>query len=318
MPSPVEVVTLGHAIVDVLAPVPDHLVAGLGLAKGTMTLVDEEQSEQIYAKVGPATEVSGGSAANTAAGVAALGASAAFVGKVRDDQLGRVFAHDIRAAGVAFDVPAAPEGPPTGRCVIMVTPDAEKTMCTNLGIGDVLLPADLDEDLIARAGVLYIEGYVCGLEHTDATVDRALDVARSAGTRVALSLSDPLWVELHGPDMASLLDRVDLLFANEQEACGMTGAADVDAALAELAKRCPTVVVTLGAAGSIVAAAGEAFRVPAEPVPHVVDTTGAGDLFAAGFLYGECRGLGPEGSARLGALAAAEVVSHMGARPAAS
>ncbi len=314
----VDVVTLGHAIVDVLASASDELVAELGLAKGTMTLVDDQQSERIYARVGPATEMSGGSAANTAVGVARLGASAAFVGKVRDDQLGRVFTHDIRAAGVAFGVPAATEGLPTGRCIVMVTPDAEKTMCTNLGVGDVIVPDDIDEALISRAGILYIEGYLCGLEHTDAAVARALEVARSAGTKVSLSLSDPSWVELHGRDMDALLDQVDLLFANEQEACGMVGTDDVDAALTRLAARCPTVAVTLGAAGSVVAADGNIIRVPAEAVEDVVDTTGAGDLYAAGFLYGASRGLGAEASARLGGIAAAEVVSHMGARPVAS
>jgi sugar/nucleoside kinase (ribokinase family) len=310
-----EVVTVGHASVDVLAPATDDLVASLGLAKGTMTLVDDDRAQVVYAAIGPTTAVSGGSAANTAAGLASLGASAAFVGKVADDPLGHVFTHDLRAAGVDYRVPLSADGPGTGRCLIMVTPDAEKTMCTFLGVGDLLAPADVDVDLVRSADVVYIEGYLCGLEHTDGTVERTITAARAGGTTVALSLSDPLWVELHGASLDRLLDRVDLLFANEHEACGLTGAHEVGKAIGLLAERCATVAVTLGAEGSLVASGGETTAVAAHAVARAVDTTGAGDLYAAGFLYGMTRGLDAERCARLGGLAAAEVVSHVGARP---
>jgi sugar/nucleoside kinase (ribokinase family) len=314
MHPPAEVVTIGHAIVDVLAPTDDAVVAGLGLAKGTMTLVDDETSARVYAALGPSTSVSGGSAANTAAGLASLGAVAAFVGKVRDDDLGDAFAGDIRAAGVRFDVPAATAGPATGRSMIMVTPDAEKTMCTNLGIGDLLAPDDVDAAVIAAARIVYIEGYLCGLEHTDGTVERTLEAA-AGSTTVSLSLSDPLWVELHGDDMSRLLDRVQILFANEQEACLLTGTDEVGAALRALEKRCETVAITLGPAGSLVSAAGELVEMPAEAVDRIVDTTGAGDLYAAGYLYAHLRGAPAASAARLGGLASAEVITHLGARP---
>jgi sugar/nucleoside kinase (ribokinase family) len=310
-----EVVTLGHAIVDVLAPSEDQLVAGFGLEKGTMTLIDDARAEKIYASLGPTTEVSGGSAANTAACLASLGASAAFIGKVRDDTLGRFFTHDIRAAGVQFPMLPAPEGPSTGCCLIMVTPDAEKTMCTNLGIGAFLAPDEIDGGAIAAARILYLEGYLYGDRPTDPAVKQAIAVAREAGTEVALSLSDPHWVQLHGAELATLLDHVDVLFANEQEACGIAGERDVEAALAALARRCSTVAVTRGEHGSVVATNGHMISVAATPVDRVVDTTGAGDSYAAGFLYGFVRGLGPQQCARLGSLAAAEIVGHLGARP---
>jgi sugar/nucleoside kinase (ribokinase family) len=310
-----EVVAVGHAIVDVLAPSEDSLVAGFGLQKGTMTLIDDADAEKIYAALGPATEASGGSAANTAACLASLGAAVEFTGRVRNDGLGGVFTHDIRAAGVRFEVPPADSGPGTGRCLVMVTPDAEKTMCTNLGAGALLSPDDLDERSIAAAKILYLEGYLCGKPETDPAVDRAVAVAREQGTLVALSGSDPAWVELMRSRLDALIDLVDIFFANEAEACGLTGAATVESALGLLSRRCPTVAVTLGAKGSIVAQGSDAVSVPAAPVARVVDTTGAGDSYAAGFLYGVVRESGPETSARLGALAAAEIVSHLGARP---
>jgi sugar/nucleoside kinase (ribokinase family) len=238
-----------------------------------------------------------------------------FTGKVRNDGLGGVFTHDIRAAGVRFEVLPSDSGPGTGRCLVMVTPDAEKTMCTNLGAGALLSPDDLDETAIAAAKVVYIEGYLCGKPETDPAVDRAVAIARAQGTLVALSGSDPAWVELMRSRLDSLLDHVDIFFANEAEACGLTGADTVESALGALSRRCPTVAVTLGAKGSIVAQGTDVVSVPAAPVTQVVDTTGAGDSYAAGFLYGAVRELGPERSARLGALAAAEIVSHLGARP---
>jgi sugar/nucleoside kinase (ribokinase family) len=315
MDSAPEVVTVGHAIVDVLAPSEDSLVASFGLEKGTMTLVDDSEAEKIYAALGPATEASGGSAANTAACLASLGASVEFVGKVADDDLGRVFVHDIRAAGVRFEVPPARGGPGTGRCLVMVSPDAEKTMCTNLGVGALLGPDDVGGEAIGAATVVYIEGYLCGKPETDPAVERAVSAAKAGGTLVAFSGSDPSWVDLKRLALDALLDRVDVLFANEAEACGLAGVDTVEAALSTLSRRCPAVAITLGARGSIVATGSQVVSVPAAPVSRVVDTTGAGDSFAAGFLYGVVRDLGPEASARLGALAAGEIVSHLGARP---
>ncbi|MGI8491546.1 MAG: adenosine kinase [Acidimicrobiales bacterium] len=310
-----EVVTVGHAIVDVLAFTDDSTVEALRVTKGTMTLVDGVESVRIYAGLGPGTEVSGGSAANTAVGLAELGVGAGFIGKVRDDTLGQVFAHDIRASGVAFDVPPASAGPGTGRCLVMVTPDAEKTMCTHLGIGAELSPDDVDTGRVGAADVVYIEGYLCGVEATAATVDRVIEAARAGGSRVALSLSDPFWVQIHGGALDALLDRVDVLFANADEACGLVGTEDLDVAIKALAGRCETVTVTCGAEGARVAQGGAVMSVPAAPAARVVDTTGAGDMYAAGFLCGLVRGLSPEDSARLGGIVAAEVVSHLGARP---
>jgi sugar/nucleoside kinase (ribokinase family) len=310
-----EVVTIGHAIVDVLASTPDHLPGRFGRDKGTMTLVELEQAEEIYGAMGPAAEVSGGCAANTAAGVTSLGGSAAFIGKVRNDQLGDVFTHDIRAAGVHFVTPAATDGPATGRCLIMITPDAERTMSTYLGAGDYVYPSDLDGDLLGQAQLVYVEGYMCGLASTDETLVEAARLTHAGGGRFALSLSDPFWVELHGQALAALLDKVDIVFGNEAEALGITGTQNLDEAVAALAARSPIVAVTLGAAGSIVATEGKVVKVAAYPPDAVIDTTGAGDLYASGFLYGLTRGMDPEQCARLGGLAAAEVISHVGARP---
>ncbi|MGH9054280.1 MAG: adenosine kinase [Acidimicrobiales bacterium] len=310
-----EAVSVGHAIVDVLAPSSDELVSGFGLRKGTMTLVDDTQAEKIYSSLTDTTEASGGSAANTAAGLASLGVTVEFVGKVRDDILGDVFTQDIRAAGVRFAGRPARNGPGTGRCLVMVTPDAEKTMCTNLGIGALLGPQDIDPGVIAGARVLYLEGYLYGGRPTDPAVETAVDAARLAGTTVALSLSDPSWVETHRSELDGLLDRVDLLFANEEEATAMAGAAGVTGVVAALGRRCPTVAVTRGAAGSIVLQDGRMVAVPAAGAGRVVDTTGAGDSFAAGYICGVIRGMSPERCARLGGLAAAEVVGHIGARP---
>lgn len=314
MNSQAAIVALGHAIVDVVAPCDDDLVARLGLSKGTMTLVDDEQSERLYAALSPETEGSGGSAANTAACLASLGGSARFVGKVGEDSLGKVFAEDIRSIGVCFDVPAAGVAG-TGRCLVMVTPDAERTMCTNLGVGSTLSAADVDPAAIAAARVVYIEGYLCGKPESASAVEAALEAADRGGTLVALSGSDPSWVDLIRDALVPMLDRVDILFVNELEALALAGAPDRAAALEALAARCDTVVITLGAEGCLVATAdGARLEVPAEPAT-AVDTTGAGDSFAAGYLYGFVNDFSPERCARLGAAAAAEVVSHLGARP---
>jgi sugar/nucleoside kinase (ribokinase family) len=311
----VDVVAIGHAIVDVLGPVSDDTVTGLGLTKGTMLLVDSQRSDAIHRSLEAVTTQSGGSAANTCAGLASLGGSAAFVGKVADDEMGAEFASDIRAAGVAYRVTPAAGGPPTGRCLVLITPDAERTMCTDLGAGDHLSAADVDPDLIGRARVLYLEGYMCGLESTREAIAAALDAAESSGTEVALSLSDPFWVQLHGEELAAVVQRCALVFANEAEAMSLTGAGDTEKAAAALGDVAGTAVVTRGPAGCLVASRGQVLAFPAERLETVVDTTGAGDLFASGYLLGHVRGLRPEAAARLGAMAAAEVITHFGARP---
>lgn len=341
MDEPAKIVVLGHAIVDVLATCPDETVASLGLEKGTMTLVEGGRAAELYAAIEPETHASGGSAANTAAGLASLGASVRFIGRVAGDELGRLFTEDIRRAGVRFDsapvddaplddgVPlggaaldAAPldaalpgGGEPTGRCLVLVTPDAEKTMCTNLGAGAEMGPADIDEEAVAAADVLYMEGYVWGPQPTTAAAEKAIAAARAAGTLVAFSASDPGWVAFQRAALLDLLGQADLLFANEPEALGLSGEATLDGAVASLLRACPNVVVTLGAKGCLVASRdGQRVELPAAPVQHVVDTTGAGDSFAAGYLYGLVNGLGAETSAAIGATVAAEVVSHLGAR----
>ncbi|MDQ1400746.1 MAG: hypothetical protein QOK20_2678 [Acidimicrobiaceae bacterium] len=314
MDRPFDIITIGHAIVDVLAPSSDDLPWAHGMEKGTMTLIDEERATELYQVLGPAIESSGGSAANTAAGIAALGGSVGFIGKVRDDKLGEVFTHDIRASGVAFDVPAATSGPGTGLCLIMVSPDAQRTMATYLGAGAFLYPDDIDANLCIEAKIVYIEGYMCGLHETEWSVSKAAAACHLKGGRFALSLSDPYWVDLKAAALGALLNDVDILFGNEEEVTAMTGA-DLDLALAELAHRCELVVVTRGALGSLVVANNQVIEVPAHPVETVVDTTGAGDLFAAGFLYGLTHDYEPADCAELGSLAAAEVIGHLGARP---
>ncbi|MBV9662249.1 MAG: adenosine kinase [Acidimicrobiales bacterium] len=316
-----QIVAIGHALVDVLSNTDDDHVASLGLGKGTMTLIDDDQSQKIYAGLGPAVEASGGSAANTAACLASLGASVQFIGKVADDDLGVVFSHDIRAAGVRFEAPPFDSGHPTERQIstgislIMVTPDAEKTMCTNLGIGSYLAAEDIDTAAIASAQIVYFEGYLCGKDESRSGVEAAIAAARAGATLVALSASDPAWVDLHRDELWSLLDRVDILFANEAEALGLSGQPTLEGALDALAARVSTVAVTLGAEGCVVHDRTGVVRVPAEPVGQVVDTTGAGDSFAAGFMFGMVSGRPAADCARLGGLAAAEVVGHLGARP---
>ncbi|MDQ1392820.1 MAG: hypothetical protein QOF30_1797 [Acidimicrobiaceae bacterium] len=314
MDRPFDIITIGHAIVDVLAPSSDDLPGAYGMEKGTMTLIDEERATELYQVLGPAIESSGGSAANTAAGIAALGGSVGFIGKVRDDKLGEVFTHDIRASGVAFDVPAATSGPGTGLCLIMVSPDAQRTMATYLGAGAFLYPDDIDANLCIEAKIVYIEGYMCGLHETEWSVSKAAAACHLKGGRFALSLSDPYWVDLKAASLGALLDNVDILFGNEEEVTAMTGS-ELDLAMSELAHRCELVVVTRGAKGSLVVANNQVIEVPAHPVDTVVDTTGAGDLFAAGFLYGLTHDYEPADCAELGSLAAAEVIGHLGARP---
>ena len=311
-----DVVAIGNAIVDVMAPCDDALIEELGLAKGGMTLIDTARAEELYAAMGRATEISGGSAANTLAGMAMLGAQCAFVGQVAKDQLGDIFAHDIRAVGIDFDTAPRDAEPPTARCLIFVTPDGERTMNTFLGASQFLPPAALDEDLIASASVLYLEGYLWDPEEPRSAMRRAIEVARNAGRKVAFTASESFVIDRHGDDFRALIEEgsIDILFVNEHELASLTGKQDFDAGLAALRDKVPTIVATRSAAGAVAIQNGERAEVPAEPVAQVIDTTGAGDLFAAGFLTGHTRGETLETCLRMGAICAGEIISHIGAR----
>lgn len=316
MQARIDVVALGNALVDVLSHEDHDFVDAVGIEHGAMTMVDLARSDEIYAAMGSGTEVSGGSAANTVAGVASFGGAAAFVGKVRDDQMGTVFRHDLRSVGVAFDTPAAAEGPSTGRCLVVVTPDAQRSMSTYLGIAPDIRPADIDEDLVADAAVTYLEGYLWDQPDAKAAIVKASEAARRAGRRVAFTLSDPFCVDRHRDEFWDLVaDHVDVLFANEVEIRSLTQADDFDDALQAIRGRCEIAVLTRSEHGSVVVAGDEVHVVGAEAVDDVVDTTGAGDLFAAGFLFGLTHGHDLHACARLGAVAAAEVIGHLGARP---
>ena len=320
MPDPVaaptvDVLTIGNALVDVLSSVEEGLVAECGLAKGTMTLIDAQRALDLYAALPPGIEASGGCAANTAVGVVSLGGSAAFVGRVAADQLGEVFAHDIKAAGVRFESDLAGGGQPTGRCLIAVTPDGERTMNTFLGAAAELAPSDISEDLVGAAAVTYLEGYLWDEPEAKEAMRAAIAHAHGHGRRVALSLSDPFCVDRHRAEFVTLVRQVDLVFCNEAEAMGLVEADSLEDALPRLTDHCPVVVVTRGADGVTVVVHGARTDVAADTVDKVVDTTGAGDLFAAGYLRGVTAGADPEACARLGALAAAEVIGHLGARP---
>lgn len=318
MPEPtLDVIAIGNAIVDVMAPCEDAVIEQFGMTRGGMTLVDTARAHALYEAMGPAREISGGSAANTLAGLAALGARCAFIGQVADDQLGEVFAHDIRAGGIAFDTPARAGDPPTARCLIFVTADGQRTMNTFLGASQFLPPAALDEAAIAAAQILYLEGYLWDPEEPRAAMRRAIAAARTAGRKVAFTLSDAFVIERHGADFRAMIEtgEIDILFANHIELAALTGHDDFHAGIAALRDKVPVLVVTRSADGAVAAAGGELVEVPAEPISHVVDTTGAGDLFAAGFLFGHVRGRPLAECLRLGAICAAEVISHYGARP---
>jgi sugar/nucleoside kinase (ribokinase family) len=312
-----DVVGIGNALVDVIASADDAFLADHGLVKGSMALVDAEGAERLYRAMGPAVEVSGGSAANTMAGLASLGTRSAFIGRVAGDQLGEVFTHDLRAAGVGFDPPPAGSvTSPTGRSLIVVTSDAQRTMSTLLGAASELRPDDVDDELVAGAQVTYLEGYLFDRAPAREAFEKATAVAHGAGRRVAVSLSDSFCVERFRDEFLRLVEfGADILFANEDELCLLSGTDDPEAALTEVERCCPLVVMTRGAAGSTVVAHGQRHDVEALPAAQVVDTTGAGDLYAAGFLHGLVRGLDPAICGRLGAMAAAEVISHVGARP---
>jgi sugar/nucleoside kinase (ribokinase family) len=318
MPAPkYDVIAIGNAIVDVMAPCEDALIEQLGLNRGGMTLIDTDGARDLYAAMGPAKEISGGSAANTLAGLAALGARCAFIGQVADDQLGEVFSHDIRAAGIDFATPARAGDPPTARCLIFVTPDGERTMNTFLGASQFLPPAALDESAIADAAVLYLEGYLWDPEEPRSAMRRAIGVARDAGRKVAFTASESFVIDRHGDDFRTMIDEglIDILFVNEGELATLTGESDFEAGLAMLAPNLPVLVATRGPHGAVALMNGQRGEVAAEPIDKVVDTTGAGDLFAAGFLAGHVRGENLEDCLTMGAISAAEVISHFGARP---
>jgi sugar/nucleoside kinase (ribokinase family) len=310
-----DVAAIGNAIVDVIAPATEAFLAHEGLVKGTMTLIDEERAAAIYDGMAPGVETSGGSAANTVAGVASLGGRAAYVGKVAGDQLGAVFAHDIRAIGVTFRSTELEDGPATGRSLINVTSDGQRTMATFLGAANLLTPDDVDEELIKGAAITYLEGYLFDPPPARAAFVRAADIARAAGRKVAMTLSDVFVVDRWRDDLLGFMDRIDIVLANENELKSLFRTDDFDAALEKLAGMAEVVAVTRSEHGSIVRRGSESHLVPACPVGKVVDTTGAGDQYAAGFLYGLASGRPLNVCGALGSLAAAEVIAHYGPRP---
>jgi len=312
-----DVLGIGNAIFDVLVQTDEGFLAAHGMTKGGMALIDEARALSIYRDMGPATEMSGGSAANTIVGIASLGARAAYIGKVRDDQIGRLYSHDIRAAGVAFETTSAVAGPATGCSYILVTPDGERTMNTFLGAAQELAPSDIDPAQVAASAILYLEGYLWDPKDAKDAFVKASTIAHDAGRQVALTLSDSFCVDRYRDEFFDLMRKgtVDLVFANEAELRSLYQTADFDAALSQLRRDAKLAVVTRSEKGCVVASGDGVTAVGAFPVDKIVDTTGAGDLFAAGFLFGLVRGVGHESAGRLGALAAAEVIGHIGARP---
>jgi len=313
---PLDVVGMGNAIVDVLAQSDDAFLAKKGLVKGSMTLIETDRADAIYKDMGAGVECSGGSAANTMVGVASLGGRAAFLGKVKRDQLGEVFAHDIRAIGVEFDTPPTTKGAGTARCLIMVTPDGQRTMATYLGAAVEFSEADVVSGVISSASYVYMEGYLYDKPTAMAAFRKAVDIAHDAGTKVALTLSDAFCVDRHRDDFLALIDRgVDVLFANEAEIKSLYQVKTFDEALQRLRGRNIIAALTRSEAGSVIVKGEEIHIVEAQKIPRLVDTTGAGDLYASGFLQGLARGKSLTQAARLGSLCAAEVIGHFGARP---
>jgi sugar/nucleoside kinase (ribokinase family) len=312
-----DVLAIGNAIVDVIADADDAFLARQGMHKGAMQLIDEAEAERLYGEMGPGRELSGGSAGNTAAGIAALGLKAGFVGQVATDQLGGIYAHDITSLGVEFLVAPRADVGATARSLILVTPDAQRTMNTFLGAAQMLGPDAIDPARVEEAKIVYLEGYLWDPPAARAAMEKAMAAARSAGTRVAFTLSDTFVVDRHRADLNRLLEQrqIDILFSNEAEITHLAGTDDVERAIAAVAPSVGTLVVTRSEHGAIAMRDGERASVPAEPIEALVDTTGAGDLFAAGFLAGEARELGLEQSLKLGAICAAEVIQHYGARP---
>ncbi len=311
-----DVIGVGNAIVDVLSPTEDNFLEEHGLDKGMMTLIDTDRARQLYDAMGPGVEVSGGSAANTLAGLASLGGNGAYIGKVRNDTLGGVFHHDINAIGVDYRTPAAAEGESTARCLIFVTPDAQRTMQTYLGISVQLGPDDIDEGAIRDSRITYLEGYLFDPPEAKQAFVKAAEIAHAAGRKVALTLSDPFCVDRHRAEFMHLISgHVDIVFANEEETKSLFEVDDFDAALQLMRGHCEIAAMTRSEKGSVIVAGEDIHVVDAAPVDRVTDTTGAGDLFAAGFLFGLTQGRDLADCGRIGGLAAAEIIGHYGARP---
>jgi sugar/nucleoside kinase (ribokinase family) len=316
MPDLYDVAAIGNAIVDVIAPCDDAFITDNGLLKGAMQLVDEAQSAAVYAKMKAGLETSGGSAGNTIAGVASFGGKAAYLGKVADDTLGKVFAHDMRAVGAHFDVAPLSGGKATAVSMINVTPDGQRTMCTFLGASTEFTDADVDKDVIEGAKIVYLEGYLFDAEAARRAFAKAAGLAHGAGRMIALTLSDGFVVERHRKGLMGFIEgQVDVLFANEDELTALFETDDFDKAIEALRPHVKLAAVTRGAAGSVILSGGERLSVKAEPVEKVVDTTGAGDQYAAGFMFGLARGRPLQQCGKLASLAAAEVISHYGPRP---
>ncbi len=316
MPKSLDVVAIGNAIVDVIARIDDGFLETHGIERGAMTLIDSERGDTLYDAMPPGREVSGGSAGNTAAGLAALGARAGYIGKVRDDVLGKVFRHDITAQGVRFETAPAADGPPTARCLVLVTPDAQRSMNTYLGACVNLTPEDVDPAMIADAQVVYLEGYLWDPPQAKQAFLKAARIAHESGGKVALSLSDPFCVDRHRGEFLELVrHHVDILFANEHEIVSLFEADSFDEALQKVRFEVETAALTRSEKGSVVVHRDEVHVLDAEPAERIVDSTGAGDLYAAGFLYGYTQGRDMATCGRLGGLCAAEIISHYGARP---
>ncbi len=315
-PARFDVVAIGNAIVDVIARADDAFITTRALDKGSMRLIDAAEAENLYAAMGPGTEMSGGSAANTLAGMAALGSACAFIGQVKDDQLGQVFRHDLTSLGVGFTTPPTSDGEPTGRCLILVTPDGQRTMNTFLGAAQSLGRDALDADLIATADILYLEGYLWNADASRASMAEAISIAKAAGRRVAFTLSDSFVVALHGDDFRRMMAAgdIDILFANESEITALAQTDDFDAAVAAVAAQVPLLIATRGADGAVGVQYGETVRVTAEPITRVVDTTGAGDLFAAGVLSGLAQGRSLHDALTMGAVCACSIIAQIGPR----
>ena len=312
-----DVLGIGNAIVDIIGRCDETFLAQHGATKGHMQLVEADTVKRLYDDMGPATEISGGSAANTMVGIASFGGNAAFVGKVADDEFGRIFAHDIRAAGVHFGTPPAKSGTPTARSLILVTPDGERTMNTFLGVSPELDKGEVDADLVRASRIVYLEGYLFDRPEAKAAFRTAAETAKAAGRQVALTLSDSFCVDRHRAEFLDLIKtRVDILFANESEITSLYRTQSFDEAARQAAAQIKMAVLTRSAKGSVIFSGEKAVTIAPETVPRVVDTTGAGDLYAAGFLYGLTQGKPLETCGRLGSLAAAEIISHIGARPA--
>lgn len=316
MTSAFDVLGIGNAIVDVIARADDAFLSRHTLTKGSMMLIDEARAETLYGAMGPGIEVSGGSCGNTMAGVASFGGKGAYIGKVRNDQLGGVFGHDLRSIGVSFDTAAATSGPSTARCLILVTPDAQRTMNTYLGACTGLGPNDIDTKVVAAAQVTYVEGYLWDEPEAKKAVLKAFDTAHAAGKLVSITLSDSFCVDRYRDEFRALVrDKIDILFGNEAEIKSLYQVDSFDKALEAARKETKIAALTRSEKGSVVIKGSESYEVPAAPVSKVVDTTGAGDLYASGFLYGFTRGKPLAECARLGGIAAAEIISHVGARP---